>query len=353
MITYATGNLLEADVDALVNTVNTVGVMGKGIALQFKRAFPENYAAYRTACERGQVIMGRMHTHEVGQISGPRFIVNFPTKRHWKNPSNIDDIRLGLADLRNVITELGIKSIAVPPLGCGNGGLDWNDVRPLITAAIGNLSSVDVHLYAPDGAPEPGEMPVRTKPPELTGYRAAFVATLDHYMDRSIRRGLAFDRKVSLLEAHKVVYLLQKCGFGMRIAFEKAQYGPYAARLDNAISAMEGHYVHGYGDGTIGARAVLTLDSAAVTESQRAVGSIATYRDALARFDRLTLGFEDAYGLELLSTVLFAVEELVHQPPEYDAVVSCVQEWSARKRNLFKGDQIATAWQRLRELELV
>lgn len=146
------GNLLDADVDALVNTVNTVGVMGKGIALQFKKAFGANFKAYQRACRRGEVQIGRMHVFDNGQLVSPRWIINFPTKRHWRSLSRISDIAAGLEALRAEIIRLGIASVAVPPLGCGNGGLAWTDVRPLIEKHLDGLG-VEVHVYAPEGAP--------------------------------------------------------------------------------------------------------------------------------------------------------------------------------------------------------
>jgi O-acetyl-ADP-ribose deacetylase (regulator of RNase III) len=145
------GNLLAAEVDALVNTVNTVGVMGKGLALQFKKAFPENLAAYERACKAGEVVTGRMHV--VTRLSSPKFIINFPTKQHWRQPSKLEYVRDGLRDLTAQVRALGIESIAIPALGCGNGGLDWTDVRPLIVEAFATLPEVRVLLFEPEGGP--------------------------------------------------------------------------------------------------------------------------------------------------------------------------------------------------------
>ena len=154
MISDVHGNLLDAEADALVNTVNTVGVMGKGIALQFKNAYPDNFQAYRAACQRHELRAGHMFVFDVGQLLRPRWIVNFPTKRHWKSPSRLSDIEAGLDDLRCVIEERNIRSIAVPPLGCGNGGLRWTDVRPLIEMKLGDLD-LRVLLYPPEGCASP------------------------------------------------------------------------------------------------------------------------------------------------------------------------------------------------------
>lgn len=150
MIRFTTGNLLDAQTDAVVNTVNTVGVMGKGIALMFKEAFPANFREYAAACERGEVRTGRMFVTERPAIVGPpRWIINFPTKENWRAKSRIEWVVDGLSDLVKVIREKDIRSIAVPPLGCGNGGLDWNDVRPLIEQRLAGLEDVDVVVYEP------------------------------------------------------------------------------------------------------------------------------------------------------------------------------------------------------------
>jgi O-acetyl-ADP-ribose deacetylase (regulator of RNase III) len=149
VIEFSKGNLLNARVEALVNAVNTVGVMGKGIALQFKRAFPENFAAYAKACMHGEVVIGRMFVTKTVRAEGPGWIVNFPTKEDWRNPSNVEYIETGLTDLIHVIERLKIRSIALPPLGCGLGGLDWAVVRPLIEATFAGLPSVRTVVFEP------------------------------------------------------------------------------------------------------------------------------------------------------------------------------------------------------------
>jgi O-acetyl-ADP-ribose deacetylase (regulator of RNase III) len=151
MIIETTGDLLQADAEALVNAVNTVGTSGKGLALQFQRAFPDNDMAYRLMCSRGEVRPGRMFVHETKRGGAPLLIINFPTKRHWRQRSRLDDIKVGLQDLASVVRERQVRSVAVPALGCGLGGLSWDDVRPLIVAALGPLPDVRVMLYGPEG----------------------------------------------------------------------------------------------------------------------------------------------------------------------------------------------------------
>ncbi|MFG1882779.1 macro domain-containing protein [Micromonospora sp. NPDC049102] len=168
MIIVSHGDLLTAEADALVNAVNTVGVMGKGIALQFKRAYPANYAAYRTACRENHVALGRMFVFESTRLGPRRYVINFPTKGHWRANSKLDDIRAGLSDLVRVVRERKITSVAMPALGCGNGGLNWEDVRPLIEGAFAETPDVRVLLFRPEGAPDPADMPIVAKSPPLT-----------------------------------------------------------------------------------------------------------------------------------------------------------------------------------------
>jgi O-acetyl-ADP-ribose deacetylase (regulator of RNase III) len=149
MLKYTHGDLLQAPTEALVNTVNEVGVMGKGIALVFRKAYPENYRIYEAACRAGEVRVGTMLTTRERDASGERWIINFPTKKHWRNPSKMEWVRDGLKDLVRVIREKNIRSIAVPALGCGNGGLEWSQVRREIELALGELSDVEVLVYEP------------------------------------------------------------------------------------------------------------------------------------------------------------------------------------------------------------
>ena len=144
------GDLLrQDDVDAIVNAVNCVGVMGKGIALQFKHKFPDNFKAYQSACKAGEVRIGRMFVHDNGEVARPRYIVNFPTKDHWRDSSRVEFIQSGLVDLVAQVKQLQIKSIAIPALGCGNGGLNWDEVRQLIKYAFYRVPGHEVRLFEP------------------------------------------------------------------------------------------------------------------------------------------------------------------------------------------------------------
>jgi O-acetyl-ADP-ribose deacetylase (regulator of RNase III) len=352
MIEEASGNLLAADVDALVNTVNTVGIMGKGIALQFKRAFPDNFRQYEKACKAHTVNVGTMFVHEMDAIAGPRFIVNFPTKKHWKSQSRIEDIESGLEDLRTVIEKLDVKSIAVPPLGCGNGGLDWSEVYPLIRHKLGEIVGVRVLVYPPAGAPDPSTMPVRTKRPKVTPLRAALLLAFERYRNRSIETGLSDTEAISLVEAQKIAYFLQLAGGKTQWDFEPSYYGPYAHAIDQFISSVEGHYVRGFGDGSSGSKATLTLDDTTLVESHDVMRGDSEFNDTLRRFEAIVDGFEFPYGIELLSTVHYVIAHSSH-PPSVDEVVQAIGGWSARKAGLFKTPQATAAYRHLVDVRVV
>jgi O-acetyl-ADP-ribose deacetylase (regulator of RNase III) len=237
MIETASGNLLRAPVDALVNTVNCVGVMGKGIALQFKQAYPAMFEAYAKAAKGKAIVPGRMFVYETGSLVGPRLVINFPTKRHWKGNSRLEDIDAGLVDLVRVIEAREIRSIAIPPLGAGNGGLDWLVVRPRIAAALESLPDVRVLLFEPRGEPVAEERVTGTERPPLTVARALFLRLMDLY-------GIP-DYAMTLLEVQKLAYFLQVAGEPLRLRFERAPYGPYADNLNQVLRRLEGHYYPG------------------------------------------------------------------------------------------------------------
>jgi O-acetyl-ADP-ribose deacetylase (regulator of RNase III) len=336
MVEYVTGNLLEADVDALVNTVNTKGVMGKGIALQFRRAFPENYEAYRAACDVGEVQLGRMFVVMTGHLGRPRLIINFPTKKHWKSRSRIADIEAGLVDLRRVLDEHDVESLALPPLGCGLGGLEWSDVRPRIEAALAD-APVHALVFEPAGAPAPDKMLDRRERPSMTPGRAALVWLLSRY--------LAPGESASQLEVQKLSYFLQEAGEALKLQFSKQRYGPYADAVRHAVLRMEGHFVQGFGDGTgMGALRVLP----GVEEEAQVF--LAEHPETFARYDRIAAlidGFETPYGLELLATTHWVATRETADSPERAAKL--VREWSDRKGRLFTDDHVAIAWARLKD----
>ena len=338
MISRADGDLLATDAEALVNTVNTVGVMGKGIALQFKLAFPDNYKAYEGACKRGEVQTGKMFVFH--REHTPRVIINFPTKRHWKGKSKIEDIKSGLKALIEVVRKEGIRSIAVPPLGCGNGGLDWSDVRPLIEGAFSEVPDVSVQLFYPEGAPKADEMKIATKRPKMTPGRAVILEVLSRYVLPEYR--------LTLLEIQKLAYFMQEAGEPLRFDFVKQQYGPYAENLHHVLQAIEGHFVRGYGDRSRDVSLELYPD--AVKEAEDFLADETETQQRLARVTSLIEGYETPYGLELLSTVHWVVmhDSVPEGRKKADNVTSAVHSWNEHKRKTFTKQRIESAWQRLK-----
>ncbi len=339
MTELAKGNLLEADAEALVNTVNSVGVMGKGIALQFKQAFPENFRAYAAACGRGEVQPGRMFVFHTNAFASPRLIINFPTKRHWKGKSRMEDIESGLSALVDVIRSENVTSVAIPPLGCGSGGLKWGDVRPRIEAAFASLPHVKVFLYyAPEGAPPPERMKVATERPSMTPGRAAILGLMSKYAVPGYR--------LTLLEIQKLAYFLQNAGENLKLDFQKQKFGPYSEKLHYVLQRMEGHLIRGYGDRSRNV-SVVHLPGAA-DEAREFLQSQHETEERFERVAELIDGFETPYGLELLATVHWVADQEDPQAKsDSEAAVRGVHGWSEHKRETFRPEHIRAAWSRL------
>lgn len=323
MIEYTVGDILNADAEALVNTVNCVGVMGRGIALQFKNAFPENFKAYKAACDREEVQPGRLFVFETGFVTNPKYIVNFPTKRHWRGKSRIEDIDAGLDALAQWIRDREIRSLAIPPLGSGLGGLYWPDVRRRIEAALSDLPDVRFIVFEPrpDGAP-----PVRARSksiPKMTPGRAALIGLMQRYL------GGLMDPFVSLLEVHKLLYFLQEAGEPLRLRFTKGHYGPYAENLRHVLNAVEGYFITGYANGGDAPGKPLKLVPGAVHDADLFLKSASETRSRFDRVSDLVDGFETSFGLELLGTVHWvAVKEGASSAGE---ACERTHAWSGRK----------------------
>lgn len=354
MITYTQGNLLDADVEALVNTVNTVGVMGKGIALMFKERFPSNMAAYARACKAGEVKTGRMFVTETDALMGPRWVVNFPTKQHWRARSQLAWIIDGLTDLRRFIEQHRVCSIAIPPLGAGNGGLDWEEVKPHIEQALGNLDEVNIVVYEPTARYQ--NVAKARGVEELTPARA-LIAEL-------VRRYWVLGMECSLLEIQKLAWFLDRAiesegleSLGLR--FEAHGYGPYADRFRHLLDALDGSYLKSnkrISDSR-------PLDIIWFNDAMRKKVDLylksegKAYLSALERVTRLIDGFESPFGMELLSTVdwLLARE---HVAPEPQALLEGISHWPAgeywarRKSRLFDLPELGLALNRLQEVSL-
>jgi len=338
-VEIAKGDLLEQRVDAIVNTVNTVGVMGKGIALQFKRRWPANYEAYEAACKQGEVVPCKMFVFDNGQLAEPKFIINFPTKRHWRQPSRLSDIECGLEDLIRQVRELRIKSIAIPPLGCGNGGLDWAEVLPLIEQAFAKVPDVEARLFPPSTGNGVRELVAEANKPPMTAGRAAVLKVL------SIYRQMMYP--LSQIEVQKLAYFLAIAGQDLgSLRFRKYTYGPYAPALRHVLTKMDGAYLQGVGDGTTPSE--ISIKGAALAEADTFLDSredVAT-TERVQRIARLIEGFETPYGMELLGTVHWAARES-RNARDLAEVTRRVHDWNDRKREIMKPSHIRVAHDRL------
>jgi len=340
MIQYKTGNILEADAEALVNSVNCVGIMGRGIALQFKKAWPENFKAYVAACRRQEVQPGKMFVFETGRLTNPRYIINFPTKRHWRGKARIEDVEAGLRALVQEIRRRGIRSIALPPLGCGLGGLDWTEVRSRIEQILGELTEVQVMAFEPGETPPLPKSMRRGRVPSMTPGRAALIGLMNRYV-----RGL-LDPFVSLLELHKLMYFMQEAGEPLRLRFAKGPYGPYAENLRHVLHLIEGYYISGYGVGGDQPDKVLELVPGAVEDAERVLAEQPSTRERFTRVSQLVEGFESPYGLELLATVHWIATR--DHPATADELVKLFYAWDPRKQG-FSRAQILLAAKVLKE----
>lgn len=337
MIQFKTGNIFEnTNVDAIVNTVNCVGVMGRGIALQFKKKYPENFKMYQAACKMGEVVPGKMFVFKNPSLIAPYFIINFPTKRHWKYASRMEDIKSGLKDLVYTIKKHEIKSVVIPPLGCGLGGLDWNVVKPQIVSALSQLNNVNTTVYEPAGAPIAEKQVRNKKIPHMTPGRAALIKLMAEYLE-----GL-LDPFISLLEIHKLMYFLQETGEPLRLKYCKAPYGPYAENLRHVLNAIEGYYILGYAEGGDAPRKEISLMPGALEEADAFLENKDTTLCNMRKVTKLVKGFESAFGLELLASILWIVrnENITNFPD----IVKTMYNWNARKRQ-FSEFQVKKAFE--------
>lgn len=334
MIEAGSGDLFDADVEALVNTVNTMGVMGKGLALQFKRRFPANFRAYAAACKRGEVAIGRMFVTETTGPTEQRYLINFPTKKHWRDPSQLSYVRAGLTALVEEIRTRSIRSIAVPPLGCGNGGLAWSDVKPLIEHAMAELPEVRIVVFAPSEIrPELPPSEAADKP--ISRARALLVKLIDAYA--------TLDYALTKIEVQKLAYFLQASGEELKLRYAKQQFGPYADQLRHVLTDMEGTFLTGVT--TDAPRAEIRLMPGATAAADRLLGDNAEARARLDRVGRLIRGYETPYSMELLATVHWvASHEGARSPTEARELV---QRWNERKKARYQERHIEKAWQRL------
>jgi O-acetyl-ADP-ribose deacetylase (regulator of RNase III) len=340
MIKLMRGDILKADVEALVNTVNCMGVMGRGIALQFSKAFPANSKVYKFACDKKQLHPGMMLILDLNRFENPRYVINFPTKRHWKGKSRIEDIESGLKALIEEVRQRKIRSIAIPPLGCGLGGLNWEQVRPMIENAFESLPNVNVLLYEPAGAPKAEVMVKEKAVPKMTVGRAVLLGLMRRYL------AAVMDPFVSLLEIHKLLYFMQESGEPLRLKYKKALYGPYAENLRHVLSHIERHFITGYGDAEDKPDIQIELRPEVAEQAETFLKNHVNTRERFDRVVNLIEGFETPFGMELLATVHWVATR--EDATTVDDAIAKTYAWSDHKR-MFQEEHIRIAWEVLEQ----
>ncbi|MEO6286753.1 MAG: macro domain-containing protein [Dyadobacter sp.] len=341
MIQFLTGDMLQAKTEALVNTVNTVGVMGKGIALQFKEAFPHNYKVYADACKRHELAPGKLlAVWDNSMLLGKRLIFNFPTKTHWRKPSEYSYIEDGLVALRELISEQKVSSIALPPLGCGNGGLDWNIVKPLVEKHLGSLNS-EIVVFEPNAHIKAIlQKQATTKTAKLTPARAQLLYALFAYE--------SMGEHSSLFAANKLAYFYQRLGQPLKLTFTAQHYGPYATGVEKVLYALNGVFLKGMEQGEVKAFEPLMLNYEKWHEVNDYIKNELSPEAKAINQKLLTLidGFSSDLSLEILATTDF----IIQNNPEFgiDEIMEKIKAWSKRKSELIKREYVEIALGHLR-----
>lgn len=339
---FITGNLLNAETEAIVNTVNTVGVMGKGIALQFKERYPQNFKAYADACKRNEVQIGKMFVFRELELNGEKIIINFPTKVEWYRNSQYNYIEEGLKDLVRVIIENHIKSISIPPLGCGNGGLKWETVKALMQQYLGELKDVEVLVYQPNSKIK--ELLQKESPKKdikLTPARAMLLYALFKYE--------RFGEYTTVFTANKLAYFLQESGENLKLKFEPYTYGPYSQAVEKVLYALNGKYIKGLEQMNAKPFEPLKLNYDSYNEVKQFIEQQLNQnqKDRLESLFGIINGFESTLSLEILASVHYIEQQ--HPNIEIDDIVDKIKQWNNRKKSIITERHIKVAHDHLNE----
>ena len=341
MISYVVGNILDSEAEALINTVNTDGVMGKGIALQFKKAFVNNFKAYQQACRNKEIGIGKLFTFRDTNISnGEKLIINFPTKTSWRKPSEYEYIEKGLDDLIRIIQKENIKSIAIPPLGAGNGGLEWAKVKKTILEKLEKLD-INILIYEPSQDIKEHLKRERIK---LTDARALLLFVLYDL----VRNG----EYVSEFSSEKVCYFLQRFGAEkyFNLNFKPNFYGPYSGKVKYVLNLLNGSYLTGYSGMSTKPFEPISI----VADGLEEVTNYVNRSQELTKIAKVTTefltGYYSDFTLELLSSLDYLSQK--HQTTDAKVLKTKIEEWSDRKRSMFSDDKyIELSLQHLRNLK--
>ncbi len=342
MIHYKVGNILESEAQALINTVNTVGVMGKGIALQFKNNFPNNFKNYAKLCKAKTFNIGDLIVFEEENLTvGKKIIVNFPTKTDWRKPSEYDYIEKGLIELKKVISEREIKSIAIPPLGAGNGGLNWNRVKEIIENYLSDLNCA-IYVFEPNFAVSEVLKKEKVK---LTPARAMLLAVLYDL----VKQG----EFVTEFAGEKICYFLQRFGGKQlfNLEYKPYFYGPYSGKVKHVLYYLNGSYIKGYSSKDKKPFEELELIPDYENEVIEYLKTN-NHIEIVEKTKKFLSGFYSSFGLELLSSIDFIVQE--KKSTNLTEIKNGLEQWSNRKKTMFSNDKfIEKSINKLKQAELI
>lgn len=324
MINYKSGNILKDDAEAIVNTVNCVGVMGKGLALQFKKAFPSNFQQYKAACDAKQVRIGEMYITEYGDMLGSKYIINFPTKEHWKGKSKYEYVELGLDDLVRNIHNYKIKSLAIPPLGAGLGGLDWTVVKKMILSKLSSIDDLELNIYEPNGGPSAKNIIINTKVPNMTRGRALLLKLLSIYSSKGY--------ECTKVEVQKLAYFLQESGVDLKLEYKPHHFGPYADNLNHVLSHIDGHFISGYGDRV--AKSKISIINNSLESAEEFLSSEPEYQAAINRVKCLIDGYETPLSIEILATVHWVIKHEGYDASNFESIKDFIYTWNDHKASI-------------------
>lgn len=343
MLHYSKGDLLQSRAQALVNPVNTMGIMGKGIALQFKEAFPANFKLYAAACKNKELEPGKLLSNwDTNLLYGRKLIINFPTKTNWRLPSKYEYIEKGLVALRDLIRKENIQSVALPPLGCGNGGLDWNIVQPMIENYLGNLPA-DIFVYSLNENIKAllQQQGRKKREAKLTPARAQLLYALFVYE--------SMGESSSLFAANKLAYFLQRIGQPLKLEFKPYYYGPYAIGVEKVLYELNGTYLDGLEQGKAAPFEPLKLKYERWEEIKKYVETELEQQDKtrLQSLLQLINGFCSERSLEVLATTDFILQE--HPDYQIADIMQAISRWSYCKSSLFTTDHVLIAYDHLKQ----
>jgi len=354
MVKVLVGDMFKSKAQTLVNTVNLVGVMGKGIALRFREQFPEMFEDYVARCKRGEVKLGEPYLFK---RANPPWIINFPTKDHWRSLSKVDDIVRGLKHLLAHYEEWGIQSLAVPPLGCGQGQLEWRIVGPILYRHLSKMD-IPVELYAPYGTPHDElelsflshggrteQLPLRT--PRTQWVEPAWVGLVE--IVRRIEEE-PYHWPIGRTTFQKIAYIATEEGLPLNLEFEKGSYGPYAPGLKRMVSRLLSNGL--IREKRVG-RMFAVLAGPTYEDARRAYAAdLGRWEPILAKVTDLFIRVNTRQA-EMIATAVFTAKLLEregHAPPTEQGVLNAILQWKQKRRPPFNEEEMASTIRNLAAL---